>query len=733
MTLPNNHPYLRLASRLLPLSFAAAIANAQDNGGSAPVETGAAAPPVAVVHIEGNAEQYDPRRDDTAARIVVSHDEIVKYGDTSLADVLKRQPGVTVNGGNAGRGGEIRMRGLGAGYTQILLNGEPAPPGFTLDSLTPEQVERIEIVRAAMAEYSAQGIAGTINIQLKSKVRKAQRELSLNVEGSNTFRTSMANLQVSDKVEDFSYSISANIRAGVFNPQFYETDEAYDAAGKQTVLRRARFHEDGRVDFATLVPRLNWSLPNGDKLTSESFLTLTRIDYEGGGKMITEYGELPRYSTQSRDVTNDTIVARTDLTWLHQRASGAKVETRLGAYKSMRDNRNDDRGLDVSDELTLARRTVADIDGSGLTFSSKYRTALGKGHLLVAGINAGTDRTGETHEQREGVPVYGPAVLEHYDAKMNRLALFAQDEWEVTPKFSIYLGLRTETLKLTSEGDAFRAINSRYTVVSPVLQTLWKLPNSDKDQVRFALTRTFRAPPVGRLTPRREYSLNNNSNTPDTIGNPSLKPELATGIDLAYEHYFSDRALVSAAFSMRRISDFTYDNIMLSGDRWLSMPINDGNAHTRSVELEAKFPVRQWYTEAPAIDFRANIARNWSSVDNVPGPNNRVAAQTPLSGSVGLDYTASPKFNAGGSFTLRTGGPLRITPNRSSFNTVKRELEFYGLWKFDATTQLRVSAVNLLAQPTLIYTQYSDADGTQRDLVETPSRVLLRLTLETKF
>ena len=69
--------------------------------------------------------------------------------------MLKRQPGISVVNGIGGRGGEIRMRGLGKGYTQILLNGDPAPDGFSLDGLAPELVERIEIQRAATADQGA--------------------------------------------------------------------------------------------------------------------------------------------------------------------------------------------------------------------------------------------------------------------------------------------------------------------------------------------------------------------------------------------------------------------------------------------------------------------------------------------------------------------------------------------------------------------------------------------------
>ena len=88
--------------------------------------------------------------------------------------MLKRLPGVTIQG-RPGRGGAIRLRGLGSGYTQILLDGERVPPGFSLDSLTPEQIERIEILRAPTAETGARAIAGTINIVTRGGYTQAHQ------------------------------------------------------------------------------------------------------------------------------------------------------------------------------------------------------------------------------------------------------------------------------------------------------------------------------------------------------------------------------------------------------------------------------------------------------------------------------------------------------------------------------------------------------------------------------
>jgi outer membrane receptor for ferrienterochelin and colicins len=86
------------------------------------------------VEVRASPDAYDPRRDDTVSKILVNHNEIVKYGDTNVLDVLKRVPGVTVRS-DGGRGSEVRMRGLGSGYTQLLINGEkprPASPSIHL-------------------------------------------------------------------------------------------------------------------------------------------------------------------------------------------------------------------------------------------------------------------------------------------------------------------------------------------------------------------------------------------------------------------------------------------------------------------------------------------------------------------------------------------------------------------------------------------------------------------------
>ncbi|WP_153061481.1 TonB-dependent receptor plug domain-containing protein, partial [Escherichia coli] len=66
------------------------------------------------VEVEGRASDESIRRAATASKIVITREEIDRFGDSTLGEVIKRLPGVTT-GGRPGRGGDIRMRGMGGG------------------------------------------------------------------------------------------------------------------------------------------------------------------------------------------------------------------------------------------------------------------------------------------------------------------------------------------------------------------------------------------------------------------------------------------------------------------------------------------------------------------------------------------------------------------------------------------------------------------------------------------
>jgi len=385
--------------------------------------------------------------------------------------------------------------------------------------------------------------------------------------------------------------------------------------------------------------------------------------------------------------------------------------------------------------LILDSQTPSVERGQGLTFTGKYTMPFADGHTLAMGWDSGLGwRQEERNQADRPIAGYVPVITnQSFEADFSRAALFIQDEWNVTPKWSVYLGLRWETLKTKSEGNDFAAINNRSSVLSPIFQTLWKLPNSKNDQVRFALTRTYKAPSLDRMIPRLYTTTNNSAVTPDSRGNPALKPELAWGVDASFEHYFGEGGMLSASTYLRQISDFTRRDVQFINGRWVALPVNDGEAQSRGIELEAKFPLKHFLPDGPAIDLRANLARNWSMVDSVPGPDNRLADQVPLSANFGVDYKIDPAWTVGGTFAFKTGGLVRVSEESYTYATVKRELDVYALWKVNPKLQVRLSALNVLGQDFYNAEYYNAGGGFQRFTNVSPVTPLLRIGLEFKL
>lgn len=682
--------------------------------GAAPAQSSA---PLQQVEIKGALAAYDPRRDDTATKIVVNHEEIVKFGDTSVLDVLKRLPGVTVTSGGGRGTGEVRMRGLGSGYTQVLINGERAPAGFSLESLAPEVIERIEVLRAASAEFSTQSIAGTINVVLKKAIQNAQRELNAGFAHSSTTDAPSLNLQLSDRSGKLSYSVTTSVRRARFDRLPTAEETGLDPAGRLTLQRHQHAREIGYSDGLNIAPRLNWALGGGDTLTVQGYVNHNALDLHSQATVDTPLGAPPQYPFIDWRLTNHNSYGRLDLNWVSRLAGGAKLDVKLGGEAGKAVNDSKRRGYAAQGgAFLLDNRVSAETRNDGFSTTGKYARPLGEGHSLALGWEGAVSSRDDTRVQREQ-PLPGAFPVnsdEVFSADVKRLAVYGQDEWIINPRWSVYGGMRWEGIATATAGNSFTGARSRSSVWSPLLQALYKVPGTKGDQLRAALTRTYKAPPTQSLIPRRFTTANNSATDPDYAGNPLLKPELALGLDLSYDHYWGEGAMVSVSGSTRRIDDFTRSSIVLGADgRWVVMPVNDGAATTRGLEFEAKFPLALVFEHAPALDLRLNLSRNWSTVDSVPGPNNRLDQQTPLSGTLGVDYKAGA-LSAGGSLTYKSGGPVRVSLQQRERQSARRDLDLYALWKFDPRLQLRVAVSNALGEDYRSDSTYTDASGSRQ-------------------
>ncbi len=651
----------------------------------------------------------EERRYSSAAKMVFGREELDRYGDTSVTDVLKRLPGITVSG-TPGRGGDIRMRGLGKGYTQILINGEAAPRGFSLDTLAPEQLERIEITRAPVAEYSARAIAGTINIVLKEEIAKKSNEARPILGWEDGRPQPGISLQRSDTQGAFGYNLSAYLMQRDLPNRSTTATNAVDTRNGAPLLAQrqdeeSRSHSDG----VHLNARLNWKLDGGDSFSFQPFLGQWRNNTDGTTRMQQTLGATPAsFANAAWRSESDSAMLRATGNWKTKLSDGAKLEIRLKGDRYENDSSTDRNEYDAQGGLAHLIRNRSATRDNGISTGGKYSRPLNQAHQMAAGwdLEYGK-RTESASNFQDGVnPLarYGDNV----EARTQRVAAWAQDEWDIVPLWSVYGGLRWEGIDTRSE-TALAAASNRSSVVSPLLHSVWRFDAESKDQVRLGLTRSYRSPTLSNLIALPTLSTNypasgaNTATSPDSVGNPDLRPELAWGLDLAYEHYLSAGGLFSASLFRRDIDDLIRNVTSLqsvnwsSQPRWVSAPQNIGRAVSHGIELEAKFRLDELLKNAPQLQLRANLSRFWSRVEDVPGPDNRLDQQPTHSANLGADYRLRGlPLTLGGNLNWTPAFDVRQTDAQLYSQGVKRVFDVYALWKFDPSTQLRLSAANLL-------------------------------------
>ena len=691
----------------------------------------------------GRLSDMEERRRSVAGKQVYGREELDRNGDTNLGDVLKRLPGVSI-GGRPGRGGDIRMRGLGSGYTQILLNGERPPAGFSLDSLSPDQVERIEIMHGPIAEHSTRAIAGTINIILRDGYQQKDTQVKLTDTIEQGRNAPNVSLIVPGKVGNLTYIVTATALenrqhdSGITHNLNTEPDGT--AVKDETID-----DETQRTTKALhLTPRFSYKFDGGDQLNFQPFLMTSRsnssvnTDLTQGPLVPADLLQPPEYYFADTNAHSSSTFLRGFGNWVHKLDGAAKLDVKFGfgtghsSSDSLRNQYDNDGNLTnrLTDDSSIRDRSA--------NTGGKYTTPIFKDHAFAAGWDAEISRRNET---QTSLNLAGQSQFagsgDDLNAETRRAALFAQDEWDITPQWSAYVGARWEGIRTTSTLPTGEIVNDS-SVFSPLFHTLYKIPGHDKDQVRMSLTRSYKSPNVSDLLALTTLSRLNSATMPDRAGNPYLKPELATGLDAAYEHYLGRAGILSVSGFTRNITDLIRRELSLqqtlTGPRWISTPGNIGNARTSGLELEAKFQLVELIPDAPAIDFRSNYSRYWSTVDGIPGPNNRLDAQPKQMANVGFDYRLKDiPFTIGSSFNWTPDTLIQTSTTQIVDTGRKRQYDAYGLWKFSAATQLRVSASNLMAQDALGSNLVTAGGLNQLATTDFKIYTVWSVKLETKF
>jgi iron complex outermembrane receptor protein len=698
----------------------------------------------------GRASDSEQRRQSTAAKIVIGREEIERFGDSNTLEVLKRLPGITIPGA-PGRGGNPRLRGMGGGYTQILIDGERIPPGFALDSIPPEQIERIEILRAPTAETGARAIAGTINIVLREGFRKKINDLNVGVQVEDGIVSPGLSWTRNDSYGDWIVNGSLSLFRRLQHNESTSHREDSDLATGQTVLvRDGTSRNDDRRTGLHAGARFQWRDDKGTGLMLQPFLIASRGDNNALGTITQAFGsDLPDYARiESKSDSRFTLV-RLNANFNHRLGgnSGPRLEWRAGFGSGHWTT--DSRSLEYDSGGALTRTIDDDsaIRDRNATLGLKASAVLGEGHNAVAGVELERNRRIESKTTLwNGVPQLTEFGTD-LEASANRYAVYAQDEWSATPQWALHAGLRIEGITTKGEGANGRIDTNTSRVATPLFHTVWKFDPASRDQVRLSLTRSYRSPNLNQLIGRPSVNRvdptpgANTELTADSAGNSKLKPEVALGLDLAIERYLAEGGVLSANLFHRRIRDLIRNVVALEDVSWspgqprfVSRPQNIGNATSQGLELEAKFRLDQLREGAPPTEIRANASVFRSRVEAIPGPDNRLAEQPGGTLNLGADHRfRGTPLTLGGNVNFTPGYRTRLDVDRTIVQSKKTVLDAYALWTFSPDAKLRLSLSNLLAPDTSSTTGVESGGLLQSNRSTTASFINTQLRLELKL
>ncbi|XHS78551.1 TonB-dependent receptor plug domain-containing protein [Burkholderiaceae bacterium UC74_6] len=681
------------------------------------------------VEVDGRANDDAQRRAATASKIIIGREEIERFGDSTIGEMLKRLPGVTT-GGRPGRGGDIRMRGMGNGYTQILVNGERMPPGFSLDQLPPDQIERIEVLRAPTAEYGARAIAGTINIVLREALQKKSNDLRLAVaEERGKMRPNIGwtrNDKFGEGTGGGAYNITFN---AMRNERFDDvnssaTTRLTDGSGQHSTILNHGVNT-GANESLNMNGRVQWKLPGGDSFSLQPFIVVTRGSSDNDFSQTQDSCD-PNQQSQLRclnfdhahtESTSRSTMGRLHGQWQHKIDETTKLEVR-GAVGHMSSSGFSDREETKAGVHYRTQDDTTDSTHRSWSFASKLSHQMANEHSLVGGIEAeGQDLNQNRVTLQNGLPL--PALQDFGDnlsASTRRYAYYAQDEWNVGKQWGFYAGLRGETIE-TQSTVAGAPVDNKSSVWTPLLHAVWKFGENSRDQIRASLTRSYRSPNLNDMIARPNINSQypcptdgtngnlcgaNVVNYPDRMGNPQLKPEVARGLEVAYENYLSKGGLISANFFYRRIQDLIRNEAQLETvpwanvERWVSRPRNIGDATTMGVELEAKFRLDQFFEDAWPVNIRSNLSLFRSRVEQIPGPHNTLDQQPKGTMNLGADYRLrSLPLTVGANMNYTPAYLIQQTELQLTSLDKKRVFDAFALWNFTPDVALRVSASNL--------------------------------------
>lgn len=497
----------------------------------------------------------------------------------------------------------VRMQGLGAEHTQVLVDGEPVYSGlagvYGLQQMGTNDVDRLEIVKGAgSALYGSSAVAGAINIITKEPTYEPCLKADLQF-GNFGYK----NLSTSASMR--RNNVGLNIFA-----QRTEGD-AIDATQDGNTRSEVK-HKDGVSDrVESKLTNVGFGLYVYSPFAKNDKLVLRgkgMEEHRAGGTLTDDLFRNP-FSEGTEDITTHRL--STDLSY--KLPLGRSSELNLAAaYVHHRRNATNDTFL--GDYAESHHQQQPDVESmrpyiareNTVTPSLTFTSRLGN-HTLLAGVQAYFTHLRETGLyciNDEEDPHNGTAYTSVGKKHAHEVGVFLQDEWNVVSGLSVVPGLRLDS---HHSGEEYTATEKIYeggfpktkfhkTSFNPRLAVKYEV--SPQLVLRANVGTGFRAP----------YGFSEDlhlcSGSPRVWKSSSLKGERSMSYNLSADYYGSNFQLSANVFrtDLRDKIEFgkADDNVKKLGYTYQWENVDD--AYVQGIELGVRWN--------PFRDFKAGV--NWT-------------------------------------------------------------------------------------------------------------------------
>ncbi|MEO8447387.1 MAG: TonB-dependent receptor [bacterium] len=504
------------------------------------------------IEVKGQKSTIEFRGD---RRILNVGENLVLKGATGL-DVLKEVPGVTVD-----IDGNVSVRGSEG--IKIMIDGKPfglegANRTTTLEQLSADQIDRVELVTNPSVKYDAEGSSGIINIILKKQLEYGYNgTLSLNAGTSDKYS---GGLNMNLRKDKLNLNGSYNYNKMDFNSTRNSSRTYFSALGDYVTsqegsgIRRREGHNfKGGLDYSISKLSslgLNLSYRDGKSFRSE---TTHSTETDITNTLITDF-----YRRTNSESRGDNLEMALNFSQRFGKDPGHKLTSDF-TFSNEPDNEitysNDEDVIPLNPTPEMLKEIDNEKDRN-YQLSLNYELPLSKETKFEAGYKgvykqSDNDFTSSLFNYNTSQYDTNPLLSNRfkYDQIVN--GLYTSISGNVL-NFSYLLGGRLEHTDTKGE-----LLTTNFNFDKSYLEFFPSVSISRK----LGVTQEIQASYSKRVRRPRESDLNPFLKTDDryniTTGNPNLKPEFTNSFELNYINYLNIGTFTPSLFFRRTTDEIT--------------------------------------------------------------------------------------------------------------------------------------------------------------------------------